>query len=109
MSNTRQLKIKYQKVHDFKTSFITGVHGGISGNGLLTANFFTDRIALPERQLITVDEKNSPLKVEDELNNDGVREVQFSVLMDINTSKLVVEWLNNRISEYEQLNPKKDV
>lgn len=109
MQNTKELRIKYQKAYDFKTSFVSGVHGGLSSNGLITANFFTDRAALPEMNLITVNEKNQLVKVEDIKDSDGIREAQFAVLMDVTTTKLIINWLQSKVNEFEQLNGQNNV
>jgi hypothetical protein len=99
---TKSLKITYLKSHDYKTSFITGVHGGLASNGLITASFFGDRHALPEMTLTDINENNTVLKTEDIKDSDVVREVQFGVMMDINTTKLIIGWLSNKVREYEE-------
>lgn len=98
---TQSFIIKYQKAYDFKTSFITGVLGGLSNNGLINASFFADRAALPDHQEVEIGENNSILKAKDIKENDIVRDVQFGCYMDINTAKLIKEWLEVRIKEYE--------
>jgi hypothetical protein len=102
MSN-KALKINYIKSHDYKTSFITGMHGGLASNGLITASFFGDRHPIPESTIVEIDEKNVILKSEDTKGSDIVREVQFGVIMDINTAKLMLSWLTTKVKEYEEL------
>ena len=89
-----KVKIKYVKSHDFKTSLSTGIYGGLTSNGMINANFFTDRAIIPTHQTIEIDEsgrqQGSPEDIKD---GDLVREVQFGTLMDINTTKLIVSWL----------------
>lgn len=103
MPTNKELKIKYQKAYDYKTSFISGIHGGVSNNGLLTASLFTDRAALPDLSIVSVNEKNEVVGVEDKKDSDMIREAQFAVVMDINTTKLIVGWLTSKIQEMENL------
>lgn len=100
----RTLKIKYLKAHDFKTSLSTGVYGGVTTNGMINANFFTDRSVLPTFQTIEVDEKGRQLGPPvDERECDLMREVQFSAMMDLHTAKVIVAWLDSKVTELETL------
>jgi len=98
----KTFNIKYQKTHDYKTSFVTGIHGGLSSNGMITASFLADRHALPEVAILELDEKNNVIRNEDVKGSDMVREVPFGVVMDINTTKLIINWLSLRVKEYEE-------
>lgn len=98
----QSINIKYLKAHDFKTILATGVYGGLTSQGLIDANFFTDRPALPDYQVVEVDEKGvmtGPPK--DHKDSHLVREVQFGALMDVNTAKVIVAWLDSKIEEHE--------
>lgn len=100
--------IKYVKSHDFKTSLATGVYGGLTSNGMINANFFTDRVIIPTHQSLEIDEEGkqqgSPKDIKD---GDFVREVQFGALMDINSAKVIVAWLDSKIAEFEKSFPSK--
>ena len=99
----KNIKIKYLKSHDYKVTLATGVYGGITNNGLINANFFTDRPAIPDFQTIEVDDKGRAIgKPQDVKDSDLVREVQFGTLLDIRTAKVVVAWLDAKIEEYEK-------
>ena len=103
MSTKKELKIKYQKAYDFKTSFVSGIHGGVGTNGLLTASLFTDRSAMPDSTLVTLGENNAIVTMDDIRDSDMIREAQVAIIMDINTTKLIVGWLNGKIQEMENL------
>lgn len=106
MSNKR-LKIKYHKAYDYKNSFATGVYGGITVNGMINANFFTDRGALPEYQQIEVNEQGQQIgPAMEQKDSDLVREVQFGALMDVQTARVIVGWLQTKIEEYDKEFPK---
>lgn len=102
-----KVRIKYLKSHDFKTVLATGVYGGITGNGLIAANFFTDRPILPKYQTIDVNSNGVQQGLPtDEKDGDLLRDVQSCMLMDVNTAKIIVAWLDSKIDEYEKNFPK---
>ena len=99
----KDIRIKYVKSYDFKTSLATGVYGGLTSNGMINANFFTDRVILPTHQSLEIDDEGHPKgSPKDDKDGDLVREVQFGTLMDINTAKIINEWLNTKIDEFEK-------
>ena len=103
MATQKTVKIKYLKAHDFKTSLTTGVYGGITGNGLINVNFFTDRAVIPDYQQVDVDDKGRTLGIpKDVRDSDAIREVQFGTMMDINTAKVIVAWLDSKIDEHDK-------
>lgn len=82
------VKVKWVKNNDFRTVLATGVFGGIGSNGLYNMNFFTDRPPLPE---------------EAQDGSNAVREVHFGVLMNINDLKIVINWLQENINNFEDI------
>lgn len=104
---TRKVKIKYIKSHDYKVSISNGVFGGIGTNGLINANFFIDRVILPTSEILEIDESGKRINSVLQKDGDSVREIQFGTLMDVNTAKLVVEWLSKKIAEHDLLRIKK--
>jgi hypothetical protein len=98
---TRKVKIKYIKSHDYKVSISNGVFGGLGTNGLINVNFFIDRVIIPTSEMLEIDELGNRLNSSIEKDADAVREIQFGTLLDINTAKLVVEWLSRKISEHD--------
>ena len=103
----KTVKIKYVKSNDFKTALATGVYGGLTSTGLINANFFTDRSIIPTHQEIEVDEEGrihgTPKDTKD---GHMVREVQFGTLLDMNTARIIIDWLNTKIDEFEKGFPK---
>jgi hypothetical protein len=100
----KKVKIKYLQSHDFKVSLVMGVHGGISSNGLINANFFVDRTVIPDSQIVEIDEKGKILgQPVDEKNGDITREVLFGALLDVNSAKMIVSWLETQIKNHEGL------
>ncbi len=103
----RNIKIRYLKSYDYKASLATGVYGGITANGMINANFFTDRTILPDSQLIEVNDSGVQIGLpKDQKDGDLLREVQTGILMDLNTAKVIVAWLDSKIEEFEKNFPK---
>ncbi len=103
----RDVKIRYLKSFDFKTTLATGVYGGLSPNGLINANFFTDRIVIPESETIKLDETGTQIGPSNEVKNgDIIREIHHGVLIDVNTAKVILNWLQNQIKEHEKFTKK---
>ncbi len=103
----RSVKIRYLKAYDYKAALATGVYGGLTSNGMINANFFTDRVVIPDSQTVEIDEKGVAIGIpKDNKDGDLVREVQFGTLMDINTAKVIVAWLDSKIQEFEENFPK---
>jgi len=103
----KKVKVKYLKTYDFKIALVTGVYGGLGTNGLINANFFIDRVVIPNSQEFEIDDSGKQVTAAiDDKDCDVVREVQFGTFMDINTMKIFHDWLGKKIIEYDQLFPK---
>lgn len=99
----KSIKIKYIKSYDYKTVLTTGIYGGLANSGLINANFFTDRTIIPKSQTIEINDAGEPIGIPiEEKDGDMTREVQIGLLMDANTAKAVVSWLQAKIDEFEK-------
>ncbi|MCE7072017.1 hypothetical protein LZG74_17000 [Dyadobacter sp. CY327] len=97
-----EIEAHFIKSADFKTVQITGVWGGVMGNGMLNVNLFTERVPIPQKIIFDIDPVT---QVAREKHKDGktgiVREVQMGVLMDYPTAKSFYEFFGNWIKEQE--------
>ena len=101
---TKKIRFKSIKSYDFKPFLASGVHGGLSTNGLINANFFIDRSAIPVDETVTVSSDNKIIgKPIENKDADVEREFLCSVLMDISTAKLIADWLTQKVKEFESL------
>lgn len=99
---TRKIKVRYLKSHDYKISFANGIFGGINSNGLINANFYIDRMVIPDSETVEIDETGKRLSPPEIVRDgDAVREVQFGVIIDVKTAKRIAEWLTMKITEHE--------
>jgi len=101
----KKIKIRYIKSYDFKASLATGVYGGITSTGLISANFFIDRPVIPDSQDVEIEEETGTVIGDpvDHKDGDLVRELQFGTLMDINSAKIIVKWLESKIKQHEEI------
>jgi hypothetical protein len=108
--NKISVDIHFIKNNDFKTVLATGAFGGISPNGLINMNIFTERTPIPNKISYQIDSKNPALDSSNETGTEGkagiIREVQFGMLIDIQTAKNISAWLNSQISQLDQLTKK---
>lgn len=102
--DTKTITIRYFKSYDFRASLATGVYGGLTSNGLINANFFTDRVIIPDIQTVDVNEDGITIgAMKEEKHGDIAREVQACILMDLNAAKIIAGWLETKIREHEEL------
>jgi hypothetical protein len=100
----------YVKDHEFRTSYATGVFGGITPNGLIDANFYSERIPIPKRITFKVDAETGHILEETERDTKKgfVREVHCGVLIDVGLAKSMIQWLEERIKQIEDLPTEKN-
>ena len=97
----KQITFNYIKADNFHSMLATGVIGGITLNSLVDMNFFTDRVTIPQKISFAINNGQIAKEMNRESKDGSVREVQFGVLMDVNTAKGLVTWLNERIKIIE--------
>lgn len=93
----------FVKNSDFRTVLASGIFGGVTPTGLINLNVFSDRAPIPKRITFEVDPGVGQLNNEvDRDSKEGViREVHFGMLIDINTARSIIEWLNQKIGILE--------
>ncbi len=101
-----KLETHFLKSSDFKTIYGSGVFGGITPQGLININFFTERVPLPTKIVLEVDESTGQVggEIEREGKEGIVREVNCGILLDISAAKQLLTWLEDKIHQYEEIN-----
>jgi hypothetical protein len=98
----KTIKTHYIKNSDFRTVFSSSIYGGLTINGLININFCVDRTTIPFQTESIADEKG--LKEVSKQSKDGlVKEVQFGTLIDVQTAKALVTWLNEQIKKDDEI------
>ena len=104
MLQRAELSFDYIKSNMFRVVHVDGAHGGMAPNGhTIQMALFSERIPIPKTETYELKEgklgKRKALTKRDAL----VREVEIETLMDISTAKRIVEWLNDKIGEVENI------
>ena len=109
MSNQPELpkKIRYKYVMDDSVRMSTahGVWGGINPQGEIELNFYEESDSLPQWSecLVAPDGSLCP-EMMDEENlevREVVRRINTRVLLNYNTARAVLEWLEDRVAALE--------
>ncbi len=103
-----KVETHFIKNNDFRTVQCSGAFGGVTSNGLINMNMYTDRVVIPNTITLEVDEKDGQhlREIGRESKNGIVREVQFGMLIDVNVAKSLVEWINEQIKIIESVTGK---
>lgn len=100
-------RIRYNYEMDKKARLCTahGVWGGINSQGEIEINFYSESDAIPDftEQILAPDGSfgHEILPSTDEQHN-VIRHIHSRVLLNYNTARAVVEWLEDRLDELEQ-------
>jgi hypothetical protein len=103
-SNKHEVPVKYVKSNFFRVIHADGAWGGISPRGDIHMSFYNERGALPDSGVITVGDEGKIVKPEAVQSSGSlVREIECDVVFDLVTAVGFRKWLDNKISEMNQL------
>lgn len=98
---------KYKFADDYNPVYVNGAYGGVSSQGEIVANFYLERLPLPnsvthkvnENGIVgeIINEKNDP----QDLNKSFIRYVQSGIVVNIETAKQIRDWLDRQIKILE--------
>lgn len=105
MSEERKIKFKYIFPENYNPVYCNGAFGGISTQGEIIANFFLERIPIPNSVSNLVN-SNGTLGgvVETDPPNLGdivVRYISAGIVLNEENAKAIYEWLGAQIQELE--------
>lgn len=99
---------KYKFAEDYNPIYVNGAYGGVSSQGEIVANFYLERLPLPnsvthkveENGIVgeIIDEKNIP----SDLNKSFIRFVKTGIVVNVETAKQIRDWLNKQIEFLEE-------
>ncbi|MCB9425526.1 MAG: hypothetical protein H6584_00650 [Flavobacteriales bacterium] len=98
-------------IHNIKNSLyrqvhVDGAHGGITPNGFINVNFFSQRGVIPKGTEFELNEEGQITKAIKDIDDSKqgiVREFEFGAYMDINTCISIKEFLERKIEEYKSI------
>lgn len=85
----------------FSSDLVTGFIGGFASNGTLAINFFRDKIVLADKMEVEIIDNNSFKEITPLVKNEINRDIFFEAILDVNTTKVFIDWLLKNLISYE--------
>lgn len=105
-TSAESLLFHYIKSAHFRVVHAEGVHGGPAPNGRgINANFFSERLPIPQRtQHAVIEGRLGDEQRDARVSKEGViREVEVSVWMDLPAAKALITWLQRHVEAVEAM------
>ena len=106
----KSLSIEYIKSNSFRVIHADGIHGGLSPDLDIHMAIFTERWPFP-REIFHAINEDGTLGPEDltkrKVRKGLVREIDADVIIDVQTAKSIVTWLNEKIMQIDALHASK--
>ena len=100
----------YIKSNQFRVIHVDGAHGGITPRGhSIQMALFSERAPIPKRETYKLEEGRLGERIAKEERDAIIREVEVEALIDLETAKIIVEWLKGKIKQAENLMRKFEV
>jgi hypothetical protein len=102
----KTIPMHFLKTSGYRTFYIDGAFGGITPHGTLYAEFFLERLATPTKVVYKAQngEDGHVSLTELEGSREGkegiIREIECGIVMNIDTARILSEWLLARIGEH---------
>lgn len=105
MSEERQIKFKYVFADNYNPVYCNGAYGGTSTRGEIVANFFLERMPIPNSMTNLVNPDGSlggVVTVDPEtLDETIIRHVSTGIILNEESAKAIYTWLGDQIQELE--------
>ena len=93
----------YIKSNSFRVVHGDGVWGGTTPRGYIAMSFFSERSPIPTKLTHEVSPSGLGEETDRESREGIIREVEVEVLVDLDTAKSLIPWLEGHIRALEQL------
>lgn len=100
----KNITIIFEKSKNYQTYPATGAWGGVSPDGSsFVVNFYVESHSIPNYLQVPVkdDESINPNEGERINRGDFLREIQTTIVMNLETAKKVAEWITKHLENYE--------
>jgi hypothetical protein len=87
----------------YSSQYITGVYGGIVNDGIINASFFRDKVDFPTKIQVEVVNNLATKETKKIGGHHITRDIYFEAILDVNTAKVIAEWLINQVAQLEKL------
>lgn len=105
MSEERQIRFKYVFPENYNPVYCNGAFGGISPHGEIVANFFLERLPIPNSMSNLVNSDGSLGGViatdPENLEQTIIRHISTGIILSEESAKAIYAWLGTQIQELE--------
>lgn len=98
---SRTLKFDYIKSNYFRVVHADGVWGDVTPNSSIHIAFWNERFPIPKRVTYEIGADGTISDSKTSTRRGIVREVEVGVILDVETAKILVSWLQDRVEEIE--------
>lgn len=88
----------YVKANCYRSYHVDGAYGGLTPKGKIVAHLFNERLAIPQMIKYKVTEDGG---LGEEIEREGktgfIREMECSLIMDVDVAEVLVNWLQEKI------------
>lgn len=102
-STPSEVTYYFQKSPDFRTIHVDGAFGGLTPQANVSLSFFSERFAIPQSTIHSVVGGVLGPEIARNVKPGIVREMEINCIMDIHTTKQVIEFLQNKVKDAENL------
>ena len=104
LDSPASISFDYIKSNFFRVVRVDGAYGGIGPKAnTIQMALFSERQAIPKKETYTV-KKGRLADLQSKEGRDAIiREVEIEAIVDIDTAKVIREWLDNKIQTLEQI------
>lgn len=103
---TKQINIKYIFEEDYNPVYCNGAYGGIGPQGELIANFYLERMPIPRKVIMALDEEGHLADtleiIPRETESAIVRYVSSGIVLNQKDAKSMYIWLGDMLAKMEQ-------
>ena len=105
MCEERQIRFKYVFPENYNPVYCNGAFGGVSTQGEIIANFFLERMPVPNSVTNSINPDGTlggVVEIDPEnLNDTVIRYISTGIVLNEENAKSIYEWLGSQIQELE--------
>lgn len=99
-----EIRFDYIKSNHYRVVYADGFHGGLTPNGKIHMAIFNERRPIARSETYRLTERDGLGEMEFRIERDAViREVETSVLMDLDKAMALFRWLEKIFKKVEEL------
>ena len=101
-----KVKVKYRFPNDYNPVYVNGAWGGLTSQREICINFYLERAPLPNEEVLELEAGGKVKLVErlprdEDVNATVLRYIGPGIVINLSTARLVLEFLQERVNEFE--------